>query len=104
METPLSLRSSLYRRRRRAQGLCASRRGGPGGSCPAQCIARGDIAITFAAHHIVRDMAWPFESDNWTQTSLNLSDPLRVSAGDSECKVERPRHEHFGSTKSSTDS
>src|SRR6266704_3930176 len=99
METPLSLRSSSYRRRRRPQGLCVSRRGGPGGSCPTQCIARGDIAITFAAHHIVPDMMRPFESDNWTQTFLTLSDPLRVSAWDSECRVERLRHEHSGSTR-----
>src|SRR5712664_1442183 len=67
-----------------------------------QCIARGDIAITFAAHHIVRDTVRLFESDNLTQTFLTLSDPLPVFAGDSECKVERLRHEHFGSTKRST--
>src|SRR5881296_3958972 len=54
-----------------------------------------------SASHCARHDAI-IESDNLAQTFLTISDSLPVSAWDSECKVERLRHEHFESTKRST--
>src|SRR3989442_2062480 len=54
-----------------------------------------------SASHCARHDAI-IENDNLAQTFLTLSGSLPVSAWDSECKVERLRHEHFESTKRST--